>query len=147
MTQEKLEKRYKAYRWVQYISFALSIVSCFVPLAIACIRVTPNLNTGAEKWSLAGVAVVVAVIISAIALRSLIHKFISKLPYTLIVLVVAVLMLISVICLKRIIDDAIAVLWVAAISAAVAFVLELVSMFCKAMAEHTKEEYGRIGNV
>jgi O-antigen/teichoic acid export membrane protein len=145
--KEKLEKRYKALRFAQYATFILSIVACTVPLIVASIRVVPAVKSGEERWSLIGIGVVITAIILVIVLRSLIRKYIDKLPYTLIVLVVSVVMLISVICLKRIIDDAIAVLWVAAISAAAAFLLELASMACKSFAEHTKEEYGRVGDV
>ncbi len=144
MIREKLEKRYKALRWIQYIAFGLSIAACFVPLLISCIRVVPTVETAEQKWSVCIIAVIITVIISCIALRSLIRKFIDKIPYTLLILAVSVALLALVICLKTIIDDAIAVLWVAAISSAVAFALELTSMFCKAMAEYTKEEYGRI---
>ena len=147
LEKEKLEKRYKIFRWIQYISFALSIASCFVPLILSCIRVAPNIESAGEKWSLAGVAVVITVIVSLVALKSLVAKYISKLPYSLVVLAVSVIMLISVISLERIIDDAIAILWVAAISSAAAFVLELTSMLFKALAEHAKEEYGRISDV
>lgn len=146
MIKEKLEKRYKAFRWAQYIAFVLSIVSCFVPLMISCIRVVPAVETAAQKWSIGGIAVIITAIIACVALRSLIHKFIDKLPYTLIVLTVSIAMLAFVVCLKTIVDDAIAVLWVAAISSAVAFALELTSMLCKSMAEYTQEEYRRINN-
>lgn len=147
MTREKLEKRYKIYRWVQYITFALSTTSCFVPMLVACVRVAPRIDANGGKASLIGISVIIASIIALIALKSLVTKYISKLPYTLVVLVVSVMMLIATICLKKIIDDAIAVLWVAAISAAAAFILELTSMLFKALSEHTKEEYGRIGDV
>ena len=147
MIKEKLEKRYKALRFTQYATFILSIVACTVPLIVACIRVVPAVKSGEEKWSLIGIGVVITSVILIIVLRSLIRKYIDKLPYTLIVMVASVVMLISVICLKRIIDDAIAILWVAAISAAAAFLLELTSMACKAFAEHTKEEYGRVSDV
>lgn len=144
MIKEKLEKRYKTFRWIQYIAFVTSIVACTVPLIIACFRVVPAVKSGEERWSIVGVAAVITSVILLIVLRSLVRKIIDKLPYTLIVLVSVVVMLIAAICLKRIIDDAIAVLWVAAISCAAAFVLELTSMLCKIMADNTKEEYGRI---
>ena len=144
MIKENLEKRYKVLKWIQYITFVMSIVSCTVPLIIACFRVVPAVKSGEERWSIVGVAAVITSVILLIVLRSLVRKVIDKLPYTLVVLVSVVVMLIAAICLKRIIDDAIAVLWVAAISCAVAFVLELTSMFCKIMADNTKEEYGRI---
>jgi O-antigen/teichoic acid export membrane protein len=144
--KEKLEKKYKALRITQYVTFILSIIACTIPLVVTCIRVVPEFKNGEERWSLFGVAAVITAIILIVVLRGLIRKFIDKLPYTVSVLIVSVLMLVLTICLKRIIDDAIAVLWVAAISSAAAFLLELTSMACKALAEHTKEEYGRIGN-
>ena len=144
MIKARLEKRYKVFRWIQYISLALSIVSCFIPLLVSCIRVVPCVETAAQKWSIGGIAAIITAIILGVALRSLIQRFIDKLPYTLIVLVVSGVMLALVICLKNIIDDAIAVLWVAVISSGVAFALELTSMLFKALAEHTKEEYGRV---
>ena len=144
MIKEKLEKRYKVVRWIQYIAFGLSVASCFIPLMVSCIRVVPTVQTAEQKLSIGGIAVIITAIIACVALRSLIRKFIDKIPYTLLVLAISAALLVLVICLKTIMDDAIAVLWVAAISSAIAFVLELLSMFCKAMAEYTKEEYGRI---
>ncbi len=147
MTLEKLEKRKKVLRWIQNIAFWLSVGSCCLPLIVSCIRVVPMVKTADQKWSICTVSAIITAIILCVVLRSLIIKFIERIPYTLIVLTISVLMLISVNCLKAIIDDAIAVLWVAAISSAAAFVLELTSMFCKTMAEHTEEEIRRRGNV
>ena len=144
MIKDKLEKRKKVLRWIQSIAFWLSLASCSVPLIISCIRVIPTVETKAQKWSIGGVAVIITAIILCVVLRSLISKYITKIPYTLIVVVVSVVMLVLAYCLKIIIDDAIAILWVASISSSVAFVLELVSRLCKAMAEYTDEEIRRI---
>ena len=141
MTLEKLDKRYKTYRWIQYITFVLSIVACCVPLIVSCVKFLPMIKSAEEARSTVGIAVILSAVIALVTMRSLVSKYISKLPYTLIILIVSVGMLVGAICLKKIIDDAIAILWVAAISSAAAFVLELVSMFCKTMAEHTEEEY------
>lgn len=144
MARDKVEKKYKAYRWVQYISFVLSILSCLVPVAVAALNTAPRMQSAESKFALGGVALFFLAIFALIVFRSLVNKFISRLPYTLTVLISVGIILLLMICLERIIDDAIAILAVGVIGAAVGFVLELISMYCKAIAEETKETYRRM---
>lgn len=136
-----IEKKYKGYKWTQYITFVLSIISCLVPVAVAAINIAPEIKETESKIAFGGVGVVILAIVALIVFRSFVSKYISKLPYTLTVLVCVGIMLILMLCLKHIIDDAIAILIVATIGAGVGFVLELVSMYCKAMAAELKERY------
>lgn len=138
-----IEKKYKTYRWIQYITFVLSIVSCVIPIAVAAINIAPEIKNTEGKIAFGGVGLFILAVVALIVFRSLVTKYISKLPYTLTVLVCVGAMLLLMLCLKHIIDDAIAVLIVATIGAGVGFTLELVSMYCKAMATELEEMYKR----
>ena len=147
MDNEKIEKivrKYKTCRWFQHICFILSILSCTVPLAIASIDTAPQMQSTESKIALGGVATFFFAIVLLIVFRSLVSKYISKLPYTLTALITVSVMLFLLICLQKIIDEAIAILVVGVIGIAVGFVFELISMFCKAIAEEIKDTYRRI---
>ena len=133
-----MAERYKRYVWIQRITLVLSFLSCIVPVFVSALRAAPAMQTTESKWALGGVAAFFAVIISLIVCRSFIRKYISKLPYTLTVLISVTAMLLFVVCLKEIVDDAIAILFVGVIGAGIGFVLELVSMYCGAMAQDVK---------
>lgn len=138
-----MAKQYKRYKLTQYICFALSILCCIVPAIIAALKIAPAIKTTESKIALGGVAVVMVAIIVLTVCRSLIRKYIAKLPYTLTVLIAVGSMLLIVIGLEKIIDDAKAILLVGVIGAAAGFVFELISMYCESMAQYIKEEYLR----
>ena len=150
MNKAKLNKRYKTLRWLQHITFVASIIACALPVVLSCIKAAPSVEKNGGKWALGGVVVFfggVAVFFGAIILlivfRSLVSKFVSKLPYTLTVMV-SVGAVMGLVCfLKQIINDAIAILAVGLVGAAVGFVLELIAMYCKAKADEVKELYVR----
>ena len=143
MNKAKLNKRYKTLRWIQYITFVASIIACALPVVLSCIKAAPSVEKNGGKWALGGVAVFFGTIILLIVFRSLVSKFVSKLPYTLTVMVSVGAVMGLVCCLKQIINDAIAILAVGLVGAAVGFVLELVAMYCKAKADEIKELYVR----
>ncbi len=132
----------KRYKWVQRVCFALSILCCIVPAMIAAFKISPEMKTTESKFALGGVAIFIVAIITLIVCRSLIRKYIAKLPYTLTVLIAVGSILLIVIGLEKIIDDAKAILIVGLIGAAAGFVFELISMYCKSMRE-IEEEYLR----
>lgn len=138
-----MAKQYKRYKWAQYICFALSILCCLVPAVVAAFKIAPTIKTTESKLALGGVAVVMVAIIALVVCRSLIRKYISKLPYTLTVLIAIGSILLIVIGLEKIIDDAKAILLVGLIGAAAGFVFELISMYCKSMAREIKDEFIR----
>mgnify|MGYP007057730019 FL=1 len=138
-----MAKQYKRYKWAQYICFALSILCCLVPAVVAAFKISPVIKTTESKLALGGVAVVIVAIIALVVCRSLIRKYISKLPYTLTVLIAIGSILLIVIGLEKIIDDAKAILLVGLIGAAAGFVFELISMYCKSMARDIKDEFIR----
>lgn len=141
---EKIVKKYKACRWFQHICFVLSILSCVIPLAVASIDTAPQMQSTESKIALGGVAVFFSAIVLLIVFRSMISKYISKLPYTLTALISVGVMLLLMLCLQKIIDETIAILVVGVIGIAVGLVLELVSMVCKAIADEIKERYRRM---
>ena len=143
MNKAKLSKRYKTFRWIQYITFVASIIACALPVVLSCIKAAPSVEKNGGKWALGGVAVFFGTIILLIVFRSLVSKFVSKLPYTLTVMVSVGAVMGLVCCLKQIINDAIAILAVGLVGAAVGFVLELIAMYCKAKADEIKELYVR----
>lgn len=138
-----MKKRYKRFRWAQYILFVLSIASCTLPIVVSSIRIIPTAKTTGSKFALGGVAAFFCAVIVLIVCKSLVVKFISKLPFTLTVLLSIGAMLLLMLCLKQIIDDAIAILLVGLIGALAGFALELGSMLCKSMAEEAKAIYLR----
>lgn len=143
MDKQKLSKRYKSFRWVQYISFILSIIACIVPVIVSCLRAVPSMERDGGRWAICGVGVFFAAIIALEVCRSLVQKFIMKIPYTLTVLISVGAMLGLIFCLEQIIDDAMAVLLVGLMGAAIGFVLELISILCKALADDIEEFYKR----
>jgi O-antigen/teichoic acid export membrane protein len=143
MERDKLKKQYKAFRIAQLACFIASIISCVLPVVISAIRVAPNIKETEDKIALSGVGIFIVAVVVLIVFRSIVVKYISKLPYTLTVVISVGVMLLLTVCLEKIIDDAIAVLIVAFIGAAVAFVLELVSMYLKSRANEIKEIYLR----
>ena len=138
-----MAKQYKRYKWAQYICFALSILCCLVPAVVAAFKIARTIKTTESKLALGGVAGVMVAIIALVVCRSLIRKYISKLPYTLTVLIAIGSILLIVIGLEKIIDDAKAILLVGLIGAAAGFVFELISMYCKSMAREIKDEFIR----
>ena len=142
----KLEKKYKTYRWVQCICFILSLACCVLPVIIATVMTAPSMFTMQKKIALSGTAIFFAVLVVLIVFRSLVHKFVSKLSYTVTVLLSVLAILLLMLFVKKIIDDAIALLVVALIGAIVAVIFELISLYCKVMAQETKEIYIRRRN-
>jgi O-antigen/teichoic acid export membrane protein len=140
---KELKKLYKRYRFWQTVTFIVSVALCIVPVVASCIRAAPSMEKSGGKWALCGVGVFFAAVILLIVCRSLINKFISAVPYTLIVLISVGAMLGLMFCLKQIIDDAIAVLLVGLVGSAGAFVLELISMGFKSHADDIAVEYKR----
>ena len=138
-----MTKQYKRYKFTQYIFLAVSILCCIVPAIVAAFKIAPAIKTTESKIALGGVAVVMVAIIVLTVCRSLIRKYIAKLPYTLTVLIVVGSMLLIVIGLEKIIDDAKAILLVSVIGAAAGFAFELASMYYESMAQYIKEEYLR----
>lgn len=138
-----MAKQHKRYKWAKNICFALSILCCLVPAIVAAFKISPAMKTTESKLALGGVAVVIVAIIALVVCRSLIRKYVSKLPYTLTVLITIGSILLIVIGLEKIIDDAKAILLVGIIGAAAGFVFELASMYCKTMAREIKDEYNR----
>ena len=143
MNKAKLNKRYKTLLWIKYITFVASIIACALPVVLSCIKAAPSVEKSGGKWALGGVAVFFGTIILLIVFRSLVSKFVPKLPYTLTVMVSVGAVMGLVCCLKQIINDAIAILAVGLVGAAVGFVLELIAMYCKAKADEIKELYVR----
>ena len=138
-----MKKRYKRLRWAQRICFGLSIVSCIIPVLFSSIRIAPTLKEPESKIALVGVGAFFGAIMLLIVLRSLVGKFIHKLPYTLVATISIGMLLLFMLFMKTIIDDAIAVLTTGLAGAAGGFVLEMVSMILDSQAEDVKEQYYR----
>jgi uncharacterized membrane protein YoaK (UPF0700 family) len=144
LDKDTINKRYRAYKWLQYITFVLSIAACTVPVVIAGINIVPEVKNTESKIALGGVAIFVAAAIALVVFRSLVTKYISKLPYSLTVFISVGVALLLMICLRKIIDDAIALLIVGTIGAAAGLVLELASMYFKTASKELKEMYERM---
>lgn len=147
MDKIKIERKYKVCRWLQHICIALAAISCILPMIVASIKVAPETPDVSSKLAIGGVAIFFIVIISLILLRSFVKKFIANIPATLTVFISVIAMLLFLVCLKKIIDDAIAVLIVGAVGSFVGVIFEIVSMICKIQADDIKELCGRISHV
>lgn len=141
-----MKKRYKKLKWAQYILFGLSIVSCFLPIIISTCKAFPLTKTVESKLALGGATLFFCAVIALVVFRSLVTKFIHKLPYTLTVLVFVGVLLAFVMLIKMIADDAVAVLTTGLIGAAVGFIIELASMYCSILANEAREIYYRSAN-
>ena len=138
-----LKKRYKRMRWCQYALFALAILSCIVPVLLAVFKVGATVKTTEGKLALGGVAIFVGAIVALIVLRSLVIKFLSKLPFTLTALVSVGALLLLCLGLRSIINDAIVILAVGLVGAFVGLVFEAASMVFRAEADDAREMYLR----
>ena len=144
--KEKLEKKYKAYRWARLISLVFSCLFCVIPIIISSVNAVSKIKTPEKAWALGGVSAFVLAIVLLIVFRSFVGKFASKLPCTLTALASVGVVLLTFVCLKKIIDEAIKMLVFGLIGIAIGFILELASMYFKSMAEETKEQYRGLNN-
>lgn len=145
--KEELDKKYKTYRWAEHICIALAAISCILPMVVASVKAVPETPDVGSKWAIGGVAIFFIVIISLILLRNFVKKFIANIPATLTVFISVIAMLLFLVCLKKVIDDAIAVLIVGAVGSFVGVILEIVSMICKIQADDIEKLCGRISHV
>jgi hypothetical protein len=135
--------RYKRFKWARRVLMFLAIAACTVPVIVTAIRIGVRFETKESKWALTGAAAFVCILIIIIVLKSFIAKFISMLPFTLMVLISIGGILLVVIGLKSIIDDVIRMLKVGCVGAFVGFCLEAASMMCLAEAKEAHEIYLR----
>ena len=78
-----LEKRYKVCKWLELISFILSIVFATVPGVVTAFHVAPEVKGVGSKLGLAGYAAFLVAVGVLIVLNSLGKAFAHKLPWAL----------------------------------------------------------------
>ena len=76
-------KKYKKYRWAQRILFWLAVASCIIPTLWATVSVGVTVETAGRRIALSAVAVLMFGTVALIVLKSLVMKFVSRLPFTL----------------------------------------------------------------
>ena len=135
-----MDKKLKRYRLMQNVCFWLSLASCIVPAVITAFVAFPSAKHTESKLALGGVAVFTVALIVLIVAKSFIQKFITKIPYTLTAFVAMLVILLLLQGLDKVIDDAIIMFLVGVIGSAAGFVLELVSLVFKVMADEIEEE-------
>lgn len=133
-----LEKKYRRARALYRIFLVLSATSCILPVLLFAAL---SLSRSAPARSLCTAAMLIGIIILFAVLRGLSRKLSHSLPYTLTVLLLSLSLLLFLICVERIIDDALAALTLALIGSAFGFVLELLSSFFKSRADELREFY------
>ena len=138
-----MKKRYRRWKIAQLVFFLLSVLSCLAPIIVAAFKTVPYIKTTESKLALGGVTIFFCGIIALIVFRSLIAKFIHKIPYTITVLFAVIILFAMLSTVKLIIDDAIAVLLIGVIGAGAGVILELCSMFCRFKADEIKDFYYR----
>jgi membrane-associated HD superfamily phosphohydrolase len=109
-------------------------VSCVAPAIITALYVSPATKTTESKWALGGVALFTIALVILIVMRSLVKKYISKVPYTLTAFIAMLVVLLLMVCIKRIIDDAITIFFFGVIGAAFGFAFEMTSSYFKMRA-------------
>ena len=147
MEKLKIERKYKTFRLLQHLCLALAFAACVLPMFVSAVRVVPNTPDKGSKVAVGGVALFFIIIVTLILFRSYVKKFVSSLPCTLTVFIAVLAMLLFIVCLKKIIDDAIAVLIVGAIGSFIGVILEIASMLFKMNADDIKERFGRMSDV
>lgn len=145
--KEELDKKYKTYRWAQHICLVLAFVSCIAPMVISSLKVAPAMKNTESKLALGGVAIFIIAVVSLILLRNVVKKYLTNLPCTLAVFIIVVALLLFIVCLKKIIDDAIAVLLVGTVGCFIGVIFETVSLICKMNADDIKESVRRMSDV
>lgn len=136
-------KKYKKYRWARRILLWCAIASCIIPTLWATVSVGVSIETVGSKIALSVVTVLMCGTVLLIVLKSLVMKFISKLPFTLTVLIGVGVLFMILIGIRQILDDALFVVGVSLAGAFVGFGFEAASMICKAQAIEIKELYLR----
>ncbi len=136
-------KKYKKFRRVQRILFWLAIASCIVPTLWATVSVGATIETAGRRIALSAVAVLMCGTVALIVLKSLVMKFVSKLPFTLTVLIGVGMMFLVLIGIRQILDDAVLIMGVSLAGAFVGFVFEAASLICKAQAIEIYDLYLR----
>ena len=136
-------KKYKKYRWAHLICFISAIVSCVLPCIIATFACAPKMEATEDKFALGGVSAFFAAVIVLVVCKSLVRKLVAKIPFTLAAFVVLFAILLLLICLKRIIDDAIFMMWLGLGGTTIGFIFEILAMHFNSEAEYLKEKYKR----
>ena len=145
--RDELDRKYKAYRWAQHICLALAFISCILPMVVSSVKVAPAMKNTESKLALGGVALFIIAVVSLILLRNVVKKYLTNLPCTLAVFIVVVALLLFLECIKKIIDDAIAVLLVGLVGCFIGVIFEIISLICKMNADDIKETVRRMSDV
>lgn len=139
-----LEKRYKVCKWLELISFILSIVFAVVPGIAAAFHVAPAVKGVGPKMGLAGYAMFLVAVGVLIVLNSLGKAFAHKLPWVLTALVSSWILAFLLISLRSIIDQAVIIAVAFAIGCSAAFIMSSASLLFKAVANMTSDEFYRM---
>ena len=141
MDKDKLNKRYKALRWAQHISFWLGIASCVLPMLIASIRVIPSIKDTESRLAFGGVAIFFTAIVGLVLAKNVVKRFSANLPITLTVFIFVAALTVFMMCLQKVIDDAVAILTVGLIGCFVGVIFEFASIVCKYNADEIEHYY------
>jgi hypothetical protein len=101
------------------------------------------METTEDKLALGGVSAFFAAVIVLVVCKNLIRKLVAKIPFTLAAFVSLFAILLLLICLKRIIDDAIFMMWLGLGGTTIGFIFEILAMHFNSEAEYAKEKYMR----
>ena len=149
MNKDKLNKRYKALRWAQHILYWLGNAACVIPMLIASVKIVPGIKTTESRLAFGGVAIFFTAIVVLVLAKSIIAQVANKIPPALIVFITVVALLIFMICLQKVIDEAVAILAVGAIGSFIGVLSGTASTFCKCSADDIEVYYkkGKYGDV
>lgn len=136
-----IERRYKKLRWAQHILFVLALAVCIIPMVVSSIKVIPAATDTESRLAFGCVAVFFITITILVLFRNVLRKFVANIPCTFGVLIVMVAIAIFLFLLKKIIDDALAIVFIGAVGSFFGVVLETISTVCKIKADDIKTNY------
>lgn len=149
MDKDKLNKRYKALRWAQYIAFWLGNLACVIPMLVASVKIVPGIENTEGKLAFGGVAIFFTAIVALVLAKGIIAQVANKIPPALLVFITVAALLIFMICLQKVIDEAVAILAVGTVGSFAGVLIGFASTLFKCLADDIEVYYkkGKYGDV
>lgn len=138
-----LNRRYKIYRWIQHITFWVSIGIAVVPGIVEAFKIAPFVKGALPKIGLAGYALFLVAVGVLIVLRALGKRFAHKIPWAISAAAASWVLFLVLLSLKSIINEATAIAFAFATGTGAAVILSSVSEIFKVLANITSEEFDR----
>ena len=149
MDKDKLNRRYKTLRWIQHISKWMGVAVCILPMFITSMKIAPKIENVESGLAFSSVGIFFTTVAALILVKGLAQQIASKIPPALAVFITTLILLIFVECLRKVLDEASAVLLAGVIGGFAGTLLGFVSIYCKGVADDMEIYYrkGKYDNV